>query len=97
MPDNIQSLIRAILNAGGGYAVAHGLVTDTQWASLGGAILVLLSLAWSWYANRQTAAAKVVSAATGTPVVAPVLGMATVANAVPTATGAADVKKAMQA
>lgn len=97
MPDNLQSLIRAALNALGGYAVANGLVTDTQWTSLGGAILVLLSLAWSWYSNRQTNAAKTVSAAVGAPVVVPLVGMPTVAAHTPTPTGAADVAKAKAA
>jgi hypothetical protein len=95
--DNIQSIIRAVLVASGGFLVKQGIVTDAQWQDLVGAILVVVAVAWSVYQNHQANKAKIVSAALGVPVQQPLVGVATVANAVPTATGAADVVKAKAA
>lgn len=93
MNDNLQSVIRAVLLAAGGFLVKQGIVTDAQWQNVVGALLALGAVAWAVYSNRQAKAAKVVSAVVGTPVVTPLVGKPTVANAVPTPTAAADVAK----
>lgn len=97
MNDNLQSILRAILTSLGGALVANGYVTSVQLQTIIGAVLALGAVAWSVYSNRQTRAANVVAAATGTPVVVPLVGVPTVANHDQTPTGRVDVAKAKAA
>jgi hypothetical protein len=93
MNDNLQSILRAILTSLAGGLVASGYLDAAQLQVVIGAVLALFSVGWSIYSNHQTRAANVVAAATGTPIVVPLIGTPTVTNAVPTKTGAADVAK----
>lgn len=97
MNDNLQSIARAVLTSLGGGLVTAGYVDATQWQTIVGAIIALVSVGWSVYSNHQTRAANVVAAATGKPTIVPLVGVPTVANAVPTATGPTDVAKAKAA
>lgn len=97
MDSNIQSIIRAVLVAAGGWLVNNGYFSAEQWQSVVGAVLALGAVAWAVYSNHQTKAANVVAAATGTPVVVPLVGVPTVADHTKTATGQADVIKAKAA
>jgi uncharacterized membrane protein YjjB (DUF3815 family) len=97
IPDNLQSIIRAVLVAGGGWLVNSGFVSAEQWQAVVGAVMALGAVAWAIYSNRQAHAAKVVSAVVGTPVVTPLVGKPTVSNAVPTPTAAVDMAKAAKA
>lgn len=94
MNDNLQSIFRAILTSAAGVLVADGYLTSGQLQMVIGAVIALASVGWSVYSNHQTKAANVVAAATGKPTVVPLVGVPTIANAVPTPTGAADVAKA---
>lgn len=53
--DQIGGIIRTILAAGGGYLVSKGYLDNATMLSLVGAIVTIITGAWSVYAKRSTA------------------------------------------
>ena len=61
--DQVLGILRAVLSAVGGWAVGKGYIDDATATSLGGAVVVIASSAWSVWANTQSAKIKSVNAA----------------------------------
>lgn len=53
--DQVGGIIRTILAAGGGYLVSKGYLDNTTMLSLVGAIVTIITGAWSVYAKRNAA------------------------------------------
>ena len=54
--EQIGGIIRTILAAGGGYLVSKGYLDNATMLSLVGAVVTLITGAWSVYAKRGVAA-----------------------------------------
>ena len=61
--DQILGILRAVIAAVGGWAVGKGYIDDATATSVGGAIVVIASSAWSVWANTQSAKIKSINAA----------------------------------
>lgn len=48
IPAYFAALVRALLSFGGGYLVAKGWITTEQLPEVGGAVLALIALIWSF-------------------------------------------------
>ncbi len=51
--EQVMSLIRNILQFGGGVLVSHGLITEPDMLTAVGAIAALASVAWSMIAHKK--------------------------------------------
>ena len=56
--DQVLGILRAIIAFAGGYAVNKGLTDEATVTSVGGAVIVIASAAWSTWANTQKAKIK---------------------------------------
>lgn len=56
--DQVLSLLRTVLQVGGGLAVAHGFGTGQTWLDITGGVLALTGLVWGQvhHANNPTTA-----------------------------------------
>jgi hypothetical protein len=54
MNDVIAGIIRHVLTAAGGALVAGGYLTSDEWATIAGALAVLVGVVWSVIAKRIT-------------------------------------------
>ena len=52
MPDAISGLIRHFLTTAGGGLVAAGYLTSEQWATIAGALAVIIGVVWSVISKR---------------------------------------------
>ena len=53
--DQVGGIIRTILAAGGGYLVSKGYLDNATMLSLVGAVVTIITGAWSIYAKRGSA------------------------------------------
>ena len=51
--DQVLSVLRSLLTVGGTWLVSHGVMTDTDWTTVAGAILAVAPIAWGWYAHSK--------------------------------------------
>jgi hypothetical protein len=52
MPDIIAGIIRHLLTAAGGVFVAGGYLTSDQWATIAGALAIIVGVVWSVISKR---------------------------------------------
>jgi hypothetical protein len=107
MSPNTMSAIRQLLTLVGGVGAALGWFTPDVWGSftdnilqilsVAGPVMVVVSMVWSWWHNRQAKAAAAVSAVTQRPVVVTGLSTPTVAAHTVSPTAIADIAKAKAA
>jgi hypothetical protein len=57
MPDVLSGLIRHVLTTAGGALVAAGYLTSDQWATIAGALAVIIGVVWSVISKRLSGAA----------------------------------------
>jgi len=55
--DQITGILRAVLSAGGGFALAKGWVNSETWGWITGGALTIGPAIWSWVVNRPAAIA----------------------------------------
>lgn len=56
--ETIATLLRTLLKVGGGALVSKGLIDDTGWAEISGALLTIFGVVWGIVAARRAAAKK---------------------------------------
>ena len=52
VPDIIAGIIRHLLTAAGGVFVAGGYLTSDQWATIAGALAIIVGVVWSVISKR---------------------------------------------
>ncbi len=78
-PEQLTTLLRTLLQFGGGIAVGRGWIDADTATTLTGALVTLLVTAWSLYARRNTG---LVAAAAAVPAVRAILADPATAHAV---------------
>lgn len=58
MNDQLLGILRALLAAGGGWAVGKGYIDNATATTAAGALLTLGTAAWSYWSNSQAAKIK---------------------------------------
>ena len=66
--EQVKSIVRDVLQITGTVMVMLHIGTDSQWASISGAILMLIPTLWGLFDHRKTHAVAVVAAMPGTTV-----------------------------
>ncbi len=46
--DQLTSLLRTLLKIGGTYAASKGLGDNSGWEEIGGAVVLIAGVVWSW-------------------------------------------------
>src|SRR5712691_10118704 len=68
--DQVLGMLRNILAVGGGYAIGHGWLNDSQAVLIGGAVTSLAPLVWTYFAHTDGAK---IAAASALPEIAKIV------------------------